>query len=119
MANHDKSWHRQVFEDETDLLARQKKMQEARTATVEMRVRAVEQRKLAGDTCGGKTAVIPPHHTTHTVQTGETLADIALRYFGSATRDKWMPIYELNKPEIGNDPAFIQPGQRLQIPTLT
>lgn len=116
MTDQDKSWHRQVFQDEVALLARQKKMQEARTASVEMKVRAVEQRKLAGGNCGGKTA---PHHTIHTVQTGETLADIALRYFGSATRDKWMPIYELNKPDIGDDPAFIQPGQRLQIPALT
>ncbi|MCA9966022.1 MAG: LysM peptidoglycan-binding domain-containing protein [Anaerolineales bacterium] len=113
--NKHKSWHSRIFQGEnnsSELLARQKKMQEARSASAEVKLRAIEQRKLVE---GEKTAVLLTHHI---VQPGETLADIALHYYGSATRDKWMLIYELNKHEIGNDPAFTQPGQQLQIPSL-
>lgn len=112
---HNKSWHSRIFQSENDadeLLARQRKMQEARSADVGVKLRAIEQRKLLSMQ---KTAVFLTHHI---VQAGETLADIALHYYGSATRDKWMLIYELNKQEIGDDPAFTQPGQRLQIPAL-
>lgn len=113
--NEEKNWYSRLFQSENDsdeLLRRQKKMQEARSTSVEMKLKTIEQRKSA---MGQKTAVFI---TYHIVQAGETLADIALRYYGSATRDKWMLIYELNKQEIGNDPAFTQPGQRLQIPAL-
>ena len=113
--NQNKSWHSRFLQegdDDEQRLARQKKMQEARSDGIETKLQTIVQRKSV---MVQKTAVFLTHHI---VQTGETLADIALRYYGSATRDKWMLIYELNKQEIGDDPAFTQPGQRLQIPAL-
>ena len=37
----------------------------------------------------------------HTVAAGETLGALALKYYGSAVKDKWMKIYEANKAVIG------------------
>ena len=54
----------------------------------------------------------------HTVGSGETLLQIADRYYGSNTRDKWLVIYEQNRGVIGAQPAFIQEGQILKIPVL-
>lgn len=55
----------------------------------------------------------------HTVAAGETLSDIALKYYGSAVKEKWMVIYDANKAVIGNDPGKIRPGQVLKIPELS
>ncbi len=54
----------------------------------------------------------------HTVKEGETLGGIALKYYGSAVKDKWMKIYEHNKAIIGDNPGLIKPGQVLKIPEL-
>jgi nucleoid-associated protein YgaU len=54
----------------------------------------------------------------HTVVSGDTLSGIALRYYGSAARAKWMAIYEANKETIGNNPNLIRIGQKLTIPAL-
>ncbi len=54
----------------------------------------------------------------HTVKAGETLSDLALKYYGSAVKDKWMAIYEANKAVIGDNPNLIKPGQVLKIPEL-
>ncbi len=54
----------------------------------------------------------------HTVKEGETLSDLALKYYGSAVKDKWMKIYEANKGVIGDNPNIIRPGQVLKIPEL-
>ncbi len=54
----------------------------------------------------------------HTVAADETLSHIALKYYGSAVKDKWMLIYEANKAVIGDDPGRIRPGQVLKIPEL-
>jgi nucleoid-associated protein YgaU len=54
----------------------------------------------------------------HTVVAGETLSDIALKYYGSAVKDKYMKIYEANKAVIGDNPNVIKPGQVLKIPEL-
>jgi nucleoid-associated protein YgaU len=54
----------------------------------------------------------------HEVQEGETLSGIALKYYGSAEKEKWMKIYEQNKQVIGDDPGLIKPGQHLRIPEL-
>lgn len=55
---------------------------------------------------------------TYTVQKGDTLSGIALRYYDSPARDKWMAIYEANKEVIGEDPGMIYPGQEFKIPRL-
>lgn len=54
----------------------------------------------------------------HVVSEGETLSGIALEYYGSAAKEKWMKIYEFNKRVIGDNPNLIKPGQRLRIPEL-
>ena len=54
----------------------------------------------------------------HTVAGGETLSHIALKYYGSAVKDKWMIIYEANKDVIGDNPNIIRSGQVLKIPEL-
>jgi nucleoid-associated protein YgaU len=54
--------------------------------------------------------------TTHIVVAGETLSDIALKYYKSSVREKWMKIYEANKAIIGSNPGMIKAGQELKIP---
>ena len=52
----------------------------------------------------------------HTVEEGDTLSGIALKYYNSASKDLWMMIYNANKSVIGDDPNLIKPGQVLKIP---
>ena len=54
--------------------------------------------------------------TWHTVEEGETLSGISMKYYESASRDDWMRIYEANKHVIGDDYNVIQPGMKLEIP---
>lgn len=54
----------------------------------------------------------------HTVEEGQTLSDIAVKYYKSSAREKWMKIYEANKTLIGNDPGKIKPGMVLKIPKI-
>lgn len=60
----------------------------------------------------------PQYMAEHTVAGGETLSHIALKYYNSAVRDKWMAIYEANKEVIGDNPSLVRPGQVLKIPKL-
>lgn len=54
----------------------------------------------------------------HEVKEGETLSGLALKYYGSAEKEKWMKIYEQNKQVIGDNPNMIKPGMNLRIPEL-
>ncbi len=54
----------------------------------------------------------------HVVKSDETLSHIALKYYGSAIKEKWMIIYEANKDVIGDNPNIIRPGIELVIPEL-
>jgi len=54
----------------------------------------------------------------HVVAAGETLSDLALKYYGSASKDHWMKIYEHNKAAIGDNPNVIKPGLQLRIPEI-
>ena len=54
----------------------------------------------------------------HTVAPDETLSHIALKYYGSAVKDKWMVIYEANREAIGENPNVLRPGLVLKIPKL-
>ena len=54
----------------------------------------------------------------HTVSGDDTLSHIALKYYGSAAKEKWMVIYEANKAVIGDNPNKVRPGQVLKIPEL-
>lgn len=50
----------------------------------------------------------------YTVQAGDTLSAIALKFYGDASQ--YMVIYEANKKLIGDDPDLIKVGQDLVIP---
>ncbi|CAF0730795.1 unnamed protein product [Rotaria sordida] len=52
---------------------------------------------------------------TYTVQSGDTLWDIAHDQLGDAT--KWGDIYKANSELIGSNPGMIHPGQQLQLGT--
>jgi len=54
----------------------------------------------------------------HTVAAGETLSHIALKYYNSAVKEKWMLIYQANQEAIGDDPNLIRAGLVLKIPAL-
>ncbi len=54
----------------------------------------------------------------HIVASDETLSHIALRYYGSAAKEKWMIIYEANKELIGDNPNIIRKGMELFIPDI-
>lgn len=54
----------------------------------------------------------------HTVQPDETLSEIALKYYGHATKPYWMHIYEHNKDAIGDNPGIVRVGTELSIPEL-
>jgi LysM repeat protein len=54
----------------------------------------------------------------HTVAAGETLSHIALKFYNSAAKTKYMAIFEANKDVIGDNPNIIKPGQVLKIPKL-
>lgn len=50
---------------------------------------------------------------THTIRKGDTLSEIAERYYGDAS--KWQRIYQANKGKI-KDPKKLQPGTKITIP---
>jgi LysM repeat protein len=54
----------------------------------------------------------------YTVKDGDTLAQIALTFYGNANRENWMVIYEANKAVIGDNPGVIRSGTVLKIPVL-
>ena len=56
----------------------------------------------------------PP--TSYTVQSGDTLSQIALRQKSKGNDVTWQEIYEANKDVIGKNPNLILPGQELVIP---
>jgi len=80
-------------------------MEEERRKYAEVQARLAEQ---------AKPKFIGEHH----VASGDTLGQIALNYYGHATREYWMVIYEANKVVIGDNPGMIRPGTVLQIPEL-
>ena len=68
------------------------------------------QRSIGGQPSGGKIIA------THTVQAGETLGSIALKYYKSAGEKYYMAIYNANKSTIGDNPNRIGVGMKLNIP---
>ncbi len=60
----------------------------------------------------------PEFMAEHTVTNDDTLSALALHFYGSAEREKWMLIYEANKDVIGDNPAILRPGIVLKIPKL-
>ncbi len=54
----------------------------------------------------------------HKVKEGDTLSELALKYYGSAAKDYWTVIYEMNNRAIGDDPNKVKLGLLLKIPEL-
>ncbi|HSM71811.1 MAG TPA: LysM peptidoglycan-binding domain-containing protein, partial [Anaerolineales bacterium] len=58
----------------------------------------------------------PPILAYHTVRRGDMLSAISLRYYGSAARSRWYPIYEANKDVMEGGYNDLRPGMVLKIP---
>ena len=63
------------------------------------------------------TAEEPNIIAEHTVQSGDTLGQMAKNYYGSDSQPYWELIYEANK-DIIKDASLIYPGQVIKIPEL-
>ena len=97
----------------------QKKQQKKQTDTERMMgemkaVRGAVERQAKAPKPQPK--AVPKYIAQHKVVAGDTMSGLALKYYGSAVREKWMHIYEANKELIGENPAFIKVGQTLNIP---
>jgi nucleoid-associated protein YgaU len=57
----------------------------------------------------------PPPPRTHTVRKGDTLWDIARKYYGPNAGPSWPRIFDANRSKI-KDPHWIYPGQVFVIP---
>jgi nucleoid-associated protein YgaU len=55
----------------------------------------------------------PPDAETYTVQPGDSLSKIALRFYGKASL--WPRIFEANR-DVLDSPSLIRPGMVLKIP---
>jgi len=86
---------------------------------VQRRIYSDILREIARDILQEGAAALPAEHR---VNPGETLSEIALRYYGDARETNWRKIYDANKEIIGGDPQAIRPGDpiragaRLNIP---
>ena len=86
---------------------------------VQRRIYSDILREIARDILQEGAAALPAEHR---VNPGETLSEIALRYYGDARETNWRKIYDANKEIIGGDPQAIRPGDpiragaRLSIP---
>lgn len=78
----------------------------------------VEQKQASLGKSAAATAKVE-YIAEHNMQADETLSHLALKYYGSAVREKWMVIYEANKAVIGDDPNHVKPGTVLKIPKLS
>jgi len=96
-------------------------VKEAKMDTMDRKERQPEEDRV-GKASAGKRQQAPQRAPAtkfiaeHTVEEGDTLSGIALKYYSSASKDMWMMIYNANKSVIGDDPNLIKPGQVLRIP---
>jgi len=91
-----------------------KEQQAMAQAKLDAAAKAKQVTQMAAATLSAETNYI----AEHTVVSGDSLSGIALKYYGSTARDKWMLIYEENKKIIGDNPNLIRPGQVFKIPKL-
>jgi nucleoid-associated protein YgaU len=86
---------------------------------VQRRIYSDILREIARDILQEGVTTLP---TEHRVNPGETLSDMAVRYYGDARETNWRKIYDANQEVIGGDPQAIRPGDpiragaRLNIP---
>jgi nucleoid-associated protein YgaU len=98
-----------------ELESKLKEMTEAksREEMAEAREKAIEERKakLAEQQ---KSTII----TTHTVQEGETLSHVALKYYKHATPPYWKFLLEHNTEVLKGNERNVRVGMELEIPEL-
>jgi nucleoid-associated protein YgaU len=65
----------------------------------------------------GSTDTVPADASSrsYTVQSGDTLSEIAQRHYGRASA--WHSIFEANRDQL-DDPDLIRPGQVLRLPDI-
>jgi hypothetical protein len=102
-----KAASRQQAHDAAGDRHRARAVEEAQREQVEAVQRAVGRRKAADEAERAQLR-------RHTVQAGETLSHLSLKYYGTANR--WREIYEANQDLIGQNPNMIYAGQELIIP---
>jgi nucleoid-associated protein YgaU len=95
--------------------AKQQKKKQTETERVMGEMKAARE-ALSRPASQPQAKAVPKYIAQHKVVAGDTMSGLALKYYGSAVRDKWMHIYEANKELIGDNPAFIKVGQTLNIP---
>jgi nucleoid-associated protein YgaU len=54
--------------------------------------------------------------TEYTVQIGDSLRLIGLKFYGPGGQERWKEIYDANKEAIGENPYILRPGAVLIIP---
>jgi len=89
---------------ELELEAKAKEMQEAQRQRMEEAKERIQARREAAKEVKAR---------TYTVQAGDTLGKIAVKFYQDGGR--WTEIYEANKAQIA-DPNAIKVGQKLVIP---
>jgi nucleoid-associated protein YgaU len=111
-----------AIEEEKAKAEQARQAEQARARTEKVRADFEEQRQRTADQQPGASQSVPvagggaQSGRKHKVQSGETLSHLALKYYGSATKDQWMKIYEANREIIGDNPNMIKVGQELVIP---
>jgi nucleoid-associated protein YgaU len=65
----------------------------------------------------GSTDTVPADgaERTYTVQSGDTLSEIAQRHYGRASA--WHQVFDANRDQL-DDPDLIRPGQVLRLPDI-
>ena len=92
---------------------------EQRVATAETKAKLYDDEKLRTQMQAATLAAEKARTlATHTMTDKETLSDLALKYYGHATKPYWQLIYEANKEAIGSNPNQVRPGTVLKIPVL-
>lgn len=82
-------------------------------------ISAADAAKAAAAKAAAAVSSMPRIIATHTIKEGETLDQLATKYYGNAGKPFWSLIYEFNKTVIGKSERDIKPGMVLKIPDLT
>lgn len=71
--------------------------------------------QIANDPLAGREDVPPPGEVVqYTIRTGDSLWNVAQQYYGDGSQ--WRIIYNRNRQKIGQNPADLQAGMKIEIP---
>ena len=110
-----------IFDKVTDLFSdedeKKETEQQKKSADRKEAAKSRESRleKLEKSLDAKKTKIID----THTVQSGETLSHVALKYYNHATPPYWKYLLEHNKEALKGNERNVREGMELEIPELT